>query len=774
MPSHNAPLPGGRRAASLYAVLAFLVPLVAVLLAYVMQLPPRPQGADAPGSVFSAGRALRHIREVATVTHPAGSFANDKVRDYIVAQLNALGVYNEVQTALNPFGDCGVYHNVLARIPGTANTKAFAMEAHYDSVPYGPGAVDDCGGVGVMLEVARILKEGPPLQNDVIFCFSDAEEINAGGARAFTEHPWVKNGEIGVLLNFEARGTSGPSYMFETSDENGWLIAEMARAGVNPRATSVMFDVFRRSPFGSDFGALKGAGIKGFNVAFVERFCHYHTRDDNPDVINLASVQHHGAYALGFARHFGNIPLLNVTAPDATYFNTLGGLLVHYPLSWGGPLALLATILFAAMLLTGSLRGHLTLRGLLAGGLCFLLAALCVIAVLGALTGAIFAVHGRYLLYNNGLYGLGLALVAVSITAALHISCRRFVSIQHLATASCFVWTALLWALQRYMPGGAYLALWPLLFGMAGITLLFAASPEKKPGRGLLLAAGLFALPAILLWVPALVGLISMATILVSAVMGFAVLLLAGFLMPSLALLEAPHKHWLPLGSGVLGLFLVAIGLATNGPNAAKPHFNCLSYGLDQDAGKAYWLSNDRSPDAWLSQFIPAGTPRADLSEFMPGHHDLYMKAPAPIAPVGGPKVSVVRDEVVDGQRRLALHIDSAEAVTQMHLYIVSPGEILASSVLGRDTGSRREHWGQDIMLFPRDGADVTLSLAPDAPLQLKIVEKIYGLPDGLNIPPRPPHLITEPNTTLDWGRPLRSEHTFITRTFEFAAAAGA
>jgi len=96
-----------------------------------------------------------------------------------------MDVPTEVQTAVNPFGDCGVYHNVLARIPGTANTKAFAMEAHYDSVPYGPGADDDCGGAGVTLELARILKQGPPLKNDIIMCFSDSEEINVGDARAF-------------------------------------------------------------------------------------------------------------------------------------------------------------------------------------------------------------------------------------------------------------------------------------------------------------------------------------------------------------------------------------------------------------------------------------------------------------------------------------------------------------------------------------------------------------------------------------------------------------
>ena len=246
-----------KRSAALYAGAAFLMILGAVLCAYWTQLPPSPKPADAPANEFSAERALKHIREVATVTHPAGSFANDRVYEYIFAQLKAMDVPAEIQTAVNTNGGIGVYHNVLARIPGTANTKAFAMAAHYDSVPYGPGATDDCGGVGAMLEVARALKAGPPLKNDIILCFTDAEEYSGGGANSFTEHPWVKNGDVGIILNFEARGTSGPSYMFETSPENGWLITEMAKSGVNARATSIMYDVFKKSPFGSDFGAFK-------------------------------------------------------------------------------------------------------------------------------------------------------------------------------------------------------------------------------------------------------------------------------------------------------------------------------------------------------------------------------------------------------------------------------------------------------------------------------------------------------------------------------------
>ena len=798
MPSSNSACTAERSFSAYYAGAVFLMILGAVLCAYFTQRPPGPKPASAPANEFSAERALKHIREVATVTHPAGSFANDRVREYIMAQLKAMDVPMEEQTAVNTNGGIGVYHNVLARIPGTANTKAFALAAHYDSVPYGPGATDDCGGVGAMLELARILKAGPPLRNDIIMCFTDAEEFTGGGANAFCEHPWVKNGDVGVVLNFEARGTSGPSYMFETSPENGWLIAEMAKSGINARATSIMYDVFKKSPFGSDFGSFKRHGMKGFNIAFVGDFCGYHTRDDNPDLISRASLQHHGEYALGFAKHFGNMPLaVKATAPDATYFNTIGGHLVHYPQALGRPLAVFATLLLACILALGLARRHLTVGGLLIGAGAFALCALCVAVVVGGLTVLVFKVHGRYLLYNNGLYAVGMAFAALCVVTALYTLFRRLATAQNLAASACFAWVALLWFLERYIPGGAYVALWPLVFGMSGIGLLFAAPADEALPRGLVLGAALFALPGIFILVPGLIGLITMATIMISVVLGLAILLLAGFLMPALALLEWPNKYWLPLASGALGLGLVGLGLATNGPNAAKPHFDCLSYGLDQDAGKAYWISNDKVPDEWLSQFIPAGTPRATIAEFIPGQYDTYlkpgkhswpevlgswivpgyndkyMKAPAPTAPVGGPQVKIVRNEVVDGKRNLTLHIGSAEAVTQMSLRVTSPTEVLGSTVSGVDTGARKERWERSVQLFPREGVEVTFVLNPNDPLRLKMLEKIYGLPEGLNMPPRPPHLITEPNTTLDWGRPLRSEHTFITKTFDLSAPTG-
>jgi hypothetical protein len=44
-----------------------------------------------------------------------------------------------------------------------------------------------------------------------------------------TQHQWAK--DIGLVLNFEARGSSGPSYMLmETNKGNAGLVKEFAAA----------------------------------------------------------------------------------------------------------------------------------------------------------------------------------------------------------------------------------------------------------------------------------------------------------------------------------------------------------------------------------------------------------------------------------------------------------------------------------------------------------------------------------------------------------------
>ena len=211
-------------AGSLTGLAAIFLILLLITICVTQASPPAVVSADAPLSEFSAVRALADLKEVASAPHPIGSMEQARVRDYLLRRLSALGVQPEVQQAVavssrgRPPYRAATVNNIVARLRGAGDGKAVGLIAHYDSVPTSPGASDNGSGVVVLLETLQALKAGPPLTNDVIFLFTDAEEVGLLGAEAFVaEHPWAR--DIGLVLNFDARGTSGPSVMFETRSE---------------------------------------------------------------------------------------------------------------------------------------------------------------------------------------------------------------------------------------------------------------------------------------------------------------------------------------------------------------------------------------------------------------------------------------------------------------------------------------------------------------------------------------------------------------------------
>ncbi|MHB8530711.1 MAG: M20/M25/M40 family metallo-hydrolase [Caulobacteraceae bacterium] len=340
-----------RRLIGLFACLA-----AALLIFYLDSVTPRPLSASAPPAVFSAGRAMADIAVMARAAHPIGSPANHRVRDYLVGRMTALGLSPRVQRdqsfAIQPAGSGtwvsgGDVENVIGVLPGTDRAApALALMAHYDSVPGSPGAADDITSVASALEMARAMKTRGPPARDVLLVITDGEEPGLLGARAFfKDNPLAAH--IGFVINMETRGGGGRATMFETSADNGQVIALFRRAAVRPEANSLAFFLYRRLPNQTDFTIARRRGLAGLNFAFIGRQFDYHSPSSTVAALDRGSVQHMGEEILPVATALAYSPRLPGRAPDVVYGNLPFGALVLYP-AWIGWLVLaLAAILIA-------------------------------------------------------------------------------------------------------------------------------------------------------------------------------------------------------------------------------------------------------------------------------------------------------------------------------------------------------------------------------------------------------------------------------------------
>jgi hypothetical protein len=299
---------------------------------------PSPIGADAPDVIFSSVRAAAILDDLLQerVPHVSGSPYNTVVRNRIVAQLESFGFTPEFQSRYhcNPmFGSCSPVENIIAVKPGSEGKSAVLLTAHYDSGWTGPGAADDGAGVAAILEIARMAADFPPFANDIIFLFSDGEENGLIGADAFAQrHPLFKN--VKAVINLEARGSAGPSALFETGDGNRGLIRLFSKNVERPVGNSLVYEMYKRMPNDTDYTVYKRKGIMGANFAFAQGVPVYHSAIDDPEHLEPGSLQHHGDNAWSMLKALGERGLDSKRSrEDAGYIDIFASRLVHYPVS---------------------------------------------------------------------------------------------------------------------------------------------------------------------------------------------------------------------------------------------------------------------------------------------------------------------------------------------------------------------------------------------------------------------------------------------------------
>ena len=741
--------------------------------------PPAPVPATAPDSLFSADRAAGYIKEIARTPHPLGSKANLKVREYIVGQLKAIGLNPQLDTAIVTGSYDGIHYaasvvNIVAVLPGIDNTKAVMLMAHYDSVPTGPGASDDGSGVATLLEALHALKSSHPLRNNVMAVFTDGEEAGMMGGQALAENDSLLK-QTGIAMNFEARGTSGPSLMFETSEGNGWLIRQFTESSPDPVATSLAYDMYKRLPNNTDFSWLKAKGVDGLNFAFIGDVEHYHSELDNYSNINESSIQHDGTYALALTKHFGNIPLPGPKSTNDIYFNFIWPTFVFYHASLVTPLTVVAGLLFVLMAFVGMKRRTIKVSKAVAA---FLLPILPVL-VLG--TGTFFlwrALQGSYpesanfpfgTFYQDGIFVCALVFLAAAATTGYYIFLRRFFRSSEMAIGALLWWLILTIVSTSYIPHGAYVLQWPLISSSLAFIIFFLATNSDFRSPVIMIVMLILAVPGVYL-ISQIAYLLQMTTTLPGVITAIVVLVILGILtlLPQLAIISSYQKWFLPIAFCAAALILAAVAVLSHRIDAHHPRTDSVDYAVNADDSTAYWISFDGSTDEWTSQFFRRPVAADSLPNFFPGRMKPTLAAkaaPLSILPVS---VKLVSDTASRGAQFVSLLVRSSEAGSPIELstdaHVISAsvdGQSIPDSVAIFPSG-RQKRWILYYFGLPDSGATITLVIPAGEKVRLNTVETVACLPRIANVPPfsRPASIMRRPFVTTD--------ASLVMKTYEF------
>ncbi|MCS7476690.1 M20/M25/M40 family metallo-hydrolase [Umezawaea endophytica] len=741
---------GSRPPVVAVVLLAALVALGALsLLAF---RPPAAAPADVPPAEFSAARVDGDLREIARRPHPLGTPDNDRVRDHVVAAARAAGADVRVEVGDVALADPGkavrvaVARNVVATVPGTdpglSGGRALLLVSHYDSVPTGPGAADDGAAVASMLEAIRVLKASGGVRNDVVFLFTDGEELGSLGARSFVRKHGVD--EFGAVLNWEARGSRGPVVMFETSTANAGLVDAFAGASSRPIANSLAYEVYRRMPNYTDFTVFRDAGATGLNAAFIESVHDYHSPNDDVDTLDRDTVQHHGESMTGLIAALGERDLRTLDSRTAVYFDVFGRVLVHYPAWVALVLAAVAVVALGLLVVAGVRRGRLRVGGAAAvAGTAFgavvVTAALC------------FGLWWLVTLVRPGLAALPLsepydrgwfiaAFTAVAVVVLLLVSkLLRGRNPAELIAGGLLLVAVLLVAVAVFVPGATYLFQWPLL---AGLPALWWA--VRRDTAGLPLAA-LAPAVTVALFAP-VVSTLTVALGIKLVGVAMALVVLAGVVvLPLLAVL--PRPGLLAAAASVVALALFTTSALVSGFDEHEPRPDGLVYLRDVTTGQSSWLTGDPEPDDWTGRVLGTDPERLSLTREFPLLRDPVLRAPAPPLPLAEPSVTTLADTTADGVRTVRLRVDSARRGWRVQVSL--PRDVVrACTAADQRVESAAATVPANLVFEFYGGAELTCEAPAGAEIPVDVADFSLGLPPEVEalVGPRPEGTIQVPS----------------------------
>ena len=569
---------------------------------------------------FSIDNALNHLKNISKEAHFVGSEEHKRVQNYIVAELRKMGFETEIQTqtAINKkWFAATTAENIIAKLKGSDSEKALMLLTHYDSNPHSSlGASDAGSGVVTILEGLRaFLAKNKTQKNDIIILISDAEELGLLGAQAFVDkHPWTK--EIGLVLNFEARGSGGPSYMLmETNGKNSKLLSEFLATKPNfPVTNSLMYSIYKKLPNDTDLTVFReAADINGFNFAFIGDHFDYHTAQDSYERLDRETLLHQADYLSTSLNYFSNSDLSNLNSDeDFVYVNFPFIKLITYPFSWILPMLIVCVLLFIILLFFGISLNKITVVGVFQGFIPFLISLTLCGGISFGLWKLLLRIHPHYndilqgFTYNGYQYIAAFVFLNLWLLFTVYKKTSKEEKTTNLLIAPIFFWLLINFLILNYLKGAAFFII-PVMIALLILAIAIFLNLDDKSKRILFT---IISIPTIYIFAPLVkmfpVGL-GLKVLFISAIL---IVLVFGLMVISF---HQKKSFWTQKWAGILTLVFFGIATYNSGFSLENKKPNSLVYIQKSNDSTAYFATYNKTLDSYTKQIFTDTFTEGDL-----------------------------------------------------------------------------------------------------------------------------------------------------------------